>query len=158
MHHKFNAEEILEMAERIEKNGYDFYKKAAEDVKDEEIKRFLLDLAEMELKHEVSFQEMKAALSSGEKADAVFDPDDEAALYIQALADTRVFFEKKIDTSSVQEVLKEAIIAEKESIVFYLGIRDMVPDNAGKAKINAIIKEEMSHIQIISAKLLTVNK
>jgi rubrerythrin len=157
MYHKFNAKEILEMAELIEKNGHEFYKKAAEDVKDADIKTFLLDLAEMELKHEVTFQEMKAGLTSKEKADVVFDPDDEAALYLQALADTRVFFEKNIDTSSAQEVLKEAITAEKESIVFYLGMRDMVPDDAGKAKINGIITEEMSHIQVISAKLLTLN-
>jgi len=157
MYHKFNAKEILEMAAIIEKNGHDFYKKAAEDVKDADIKIFLLELAEMELKHEVTFQEMKAGLTSKEKADVVFDPDDESALYLQALADTRVFFEKKIDTSSAQEVLKEAIVAEKESIVFYLGMRDMVSDDAGKAKINGIIKEEMSHIQIISTKLLALN-
>ena len=69
-----------------------------------------------------------------------------------------MFYEKQIDTSSAQEVLKEAIVAEKESIVFYLGMQDMVPDEAGKAKLNGIIREEMKHIQIISAKLLTLNK
>jgi len=56
-----------------------------------------------------------------------FDPEGEAALYIRSLADTRVFFEKKIDTSSMEEILKEAILAEKDSIVFYLGMKEMVP-------------------------------
>ena len=158
MYHKFNANEIMEMAEQIERNGHDFYKKAAEDIKDADIKSFLLELAEMELQHESTFQEMKAALTSKEKADVVFDPHEETAAYLQALADTRVFYEKQIDTSSAQEVLKEAIVAEKESIVFYLGMKDMVPDDAGKAKLNGIIREEMKHIQIISAKLLTLNK
>ncbi len=158
MYHKFNASEIFEMAEQIERNGYDFYKKAAADIKDADIKSFLMELAEMELTHETVFQEMKAALSSREKADVVFDPHEETALYLQALADTRVFYEKQIDTSSAQEVLKAAIVAEKESIVFYLGMKDMVPDDAGKAKLNGIIKEEMQHIKIISAKLLTLNR
>lgn len=154
MYHKFNAKEILEMAEQIEKNGYDFYKKAATDVKDPAIKSFLNELADMELKHESIFDTMKQDLPGSEKEEVVFDPYEETALYIQALADTRVFYQKRIDTSSVEEVLKEAIVAEKESIVFYLGMKDMVPTSSGKAKIDEIIKEEMKHIQIISNKLL----
>jgi rubrerythrin len=154
MYHKFNAKEILEMAEQIERNGYKFYMKAAADVQgDDNIKNFLKELAEMEVSHEKMFQEMKDQLSSKEKEDVVFDPNEETAMYIQALADARVFYEKDIDTTSVIEVLKEAIVAEKDSIVFYLGMKDMVPSDKGKAKIDLIIREEMSHIQIISNQL-----
>ncbi|MFV9644757.1 MAG: rubrerythrin, partial [Desulfobacterales bacterium] len=72
-------------------------------------------------------------------------------------ADTRVFFEKKIDnTSSIKDILKEAILAEKDSIVFYLGMKEMVPENFGKAKIDAIIKEEMTHIQLLSKELVAL--
>jgi len=158
MYNKFNVKEILEMAEQIERNGHDFYKRSAETVTDGAIKSFLLELAAMERHHELTFQEMKAALTEKEKADVVFDPDEESALYLKALADTRVFSQKQIDTSSAEEVLKEAIVAEKESILFYLGMEDMVSDMGGKAKINRIIKEEMKHIQIINTKLLTLNR
>ncbi len=158
MHHKFNAKEILEMAEQIEKNGHDFYTKAAAEVNDADIKDFLTELADMELKHETFFKEMKNALSNAEKEEVVFDPYEETALYIQALADTRVFYQKEIDTTSAEEVLKEAIVAEKESIVFYLGMKDMVPEKSGKDKIDEIIKEEMRHIQIISNQLLKLKK
>lgn len=158
MYHKFNAKEILEMAEQIERNGYDFYKKAAADVKEAEIKGFLTELADMELKHEDFFKEMKDALSKAEREEVVFDPYEETALYIQALADTRVFYQKEIDTTSAEEVLKEAIVAEKESIVFYLGMKDMVPEKSGKEKIDEIIREEMKHIQIISNQLLKLTK
>lgn len=158
MYHKFNAKEILEMAEQIEKNGYEFYKKAAVDVKDADIKDFLNELADMEVKHEAYFKEMKNALSDSEKEDVVFDPYEETALYIEALANTRVFYQKQIDTSSAVEVLKEAIVAEKESIVFYLGMKDMVSDKSGKDKIEEIIREEMKHIQIISTQLMKLKK
>ena len=158
MYHKFNAKAILEMAENIEKNGYVFYRKAADDVKDPEIKTFLLELAEMEVGHEKLFTSMKSKLSDKESEDIVFDPYDEAALYIEALADTRVFYEKTIDTSSAEEVFKAAIEAEKESIVFYLGMKELVPDEAGKDKIQEIIKEEMKHIQTISKKLLAIKR
>jgi rubrerythrin len=158
MYHKFNAKAVLEMAETIEKNGYAFYRKAADDVKAPDIKVFLLELAEMEVGHEKLFVSMKTKLSDKESEEIVFDPYDEAALYIKALADTRVFYEKTIDTSSAEEVLKAAIEAEKESIVFYLGMKELVPDNLGKGTIDNIIREEMKHIQLLSKKLLALNR
>jgi rubrerythrin len=153
MYHKFNAKEVLEMAEQIERNGTDFYRKAAEDVEGEEIKTFLLQLADMEVTHERIFQEMRTQLTDKEKEDVVFDPNEETAQYLQALADARVFYKKEIDTSSVVDVLKEAIVAEKDSIVFYLGLKEMVPTQNGKARIDEIIREEMKHIQIITNQL-----
>jgi len=67
-------------------------------------------------------------------------------------------FEKEIGTSSMEEILKEAILAEKDSIVFYQGMKEMVPENFGKTKINAIIKEEMIHIKLLSGKIVTLKK
>lgn len=158
MFHKFNAKEIFEMAEQLERNGYEFYQKAADAAKDEDIKKFLLGLAEMEVTHEKIFADMKKELTAKEKEDAVFDPYDETAAYIQALVDTRVFYEREIDMSSVEEVLKEAISAEKESIVFYLGMKEMVPQEQGKHRLDNIIREEMGHIQVITAQLLNWKK
>lgn len=158
MYHSFNAKEILEMAETIEINGEAFYRKAADDVADAGVSKFLLELAEMEVTHKLIFSEMKAALSDKETQEVVFDPFEETGAYLQALADTRVFYEKTIDTSSAEEVLKAAIEAEKDSIVFYLGMKDMVPKEFGKEKIDKIIREEMKHISIISNELLRLTK
>jgi rubrerythrin len=58
----FNASEILEMAVQIEKNGQKFYKKASGIVTNPKTKKFLLDLAEMEAKHEQIFSDMKNKL------------------------------------------------------------------------------------------------
>jgi rubrerythrin len=101
---------------------------------------------------------MRAELSSAEKAKTVFDPDDESALYLRALADTRVFFEKQINTASMKEILKDAIVAEKDSIVFYLGMREMVPEQLGRTRLDAIIKEEMGHIKLLSQKLAATRR
>ena len=65
-----------------------------------------------------------------------------------------MFFEKEIDLSSMREILKAAILAEKDSIVFYLGMKDLVPDKLGKDKLDEIIKEEMGHIRILSKELI----
>ena len=157
MGYDFNADEIFEMAEQIERNGASFYRKSAELIADPAEKKLLLDLAAMEDEHEKTFADLRAGLSEREKTATVFDPGGEAALYLRALADTRVFFEKKIDMSSMEEILKQAILAEKDSIVFYLGMKEMVPENFGKAKIDAIIKEEMTHIKLLSKELVMEN-
>ncbi len=158
MIYDFSADDVFEMAEQIEKNGYKFYKSAAENVTDEEAKNLLLQFADMEKEHEKIFSELRQSLFSEEKQQTVFDPQAEATLYLKALADTRVFFDKKIDFSSLKNILKDAIQAEKDSIVFYLGIKEAVPKNLGQKRLDKIIKEEMSHIRLLSNKLVQVQK
>ncbi len=148
----FNADEIYEIAEKIEENGGIFYRKAAENVDGEE-KEFLLELARMEDEHIITFSNLRKELSSMDKASSTFDPEDEAAQYLNALADTRVFFEKDINPTNMQDILTAAVTAEKDSIVFYLGMMDLVPNKLGKDKINDIIKEEMAHIRLLSNRL-----
>jgi rubrerythrin len=154
MSYDFNANDIFEMAEQIERNGAIFYRKAAADVTDPDAKNFLADLAVMEDNHEKTFSAMRKKLSEAEKTQTAFDPTGEAASYLKALADTRVFFEKEIDTRSMQAILKAAILAEKDSIVFYLGMKDLVPEGLGQSRLDDIIKEEMSHIKLLSHRLI----
>ena len=77
----FNAEEIFEMAEEIESNGAKFYRQAAEKA-DDETKKFLLDMAQMEAEHLAIFREMKKTLSEAEKGQSVYDPYDESIQYL----------------------------------------------------------------------------
>jgi rubrerythrin len=154
MAYDFTADDVFEMAEKLERNGAQFYRKAAENADDSEAKAFLIRLAEMEDAHEKTFALLRSNLSGKAKAATVFDPQHESALYLRSLADTKVFFEKEIDFSSMREILKAAILAEKDSIVFYLGMKDLVPDRLGKDKLDEIIKEEMGHIRILSKELV----
>lgn len=154
---EFNADEIFEIAEQIERNGARFYRKAAENITDEDKKKFLIHLAEMEDKHEQTFKSMRSQLSQDEKITTTFDPEGESEKYLRALADTRVFYEKEIDTNSLEEIFKTAITAEKDSIVFYLGMKDVVPEHLGKQKLDGIIKEEMGHIKLLSNELLAIS-
>lgn len=149
----FNADDIFEMAEQLERNGAKFYRAAAESVSDQNAKAFLLKLAAMEVEHEKTFSQMRASLADDEKAATVFDPEEESTGYLQALADTRVFFDKEMDLSSMETILKDAITAEKDSIVFYLGMRDAVPENLGRNRLDDVIKEEMNHIRLLSREL-----
>ena len=158
MSYDFNADEVFEIAEQIERNGAEFYRTAAENIADADKKKLLIDLAEMEDEHEQTFRTMRSELTQDEKIVTTFDPEGESENYLRALADTRVFYEKNIDCSSLKEVLKSAITAEKDSIVFYLGMKDIVPAHLGKQRLDGIIKEEMSHIRLLSKELLELTR
>jgi len=156
---QFNADEVFEMAEQIERNGAKYYRKAAEAITEPAMHQCLLDLAAMEDGHEKTFAAMRTELSGREKGGTVADPDGQAVLYLQAMADGRVF-DVKADPSeeltggeSAADVLRKAIGLEKDSVVFYLGIKEMVSESLGRDKIEGIIKEEMKHIVMLSDKL-----
>jgi rubrerythrin len=150
----FNADEVFEIAEQIERNGAKFYRNVAEKVDSDKHKKLLLNLAEMEDEHEMTFKNLRSKLTTDQKIQTTFDPEGESERYLQALASTRVFYEKDVDTSSIRGILKSAISAEKDSIVFYLGMKEVVPAHLGKNKLDDIIKEEMSHISLLSKELI----
>ena len=152
----FNADEIFEIAEQIERNGAKFYRTAADNITDSNKKKLLINLATMEDEHEQTFKKMRNELTEDEKILTTFDPNGDSESYLRALADTRVFYEKKINTTSFKEILTSAIAAEKDSIVFYIGMKEVVPAHLGKEKLEGIIKEEMSHIRLLSKELLAI--
>ncbi|WP_457551526.1 ferritin-like domain-containing protein [Desulfobacula sp.] len=153
MANEFNANDIFEIAIKIEQNGALFYRNAVKQVEDEKHKAFLLELAKMEDDHEVTFANMQKELSDDDTFSTNFDPDDENGLYLKALADTRVFFEKEKPDNSFKGILSAAIQAEKDSIAFYLGMKELVSAKIGQSKIDDIIKEEMGHIRLLAGKL-----
>jgi len=154
MANEFNANDILEIAKQIEINGAKFYREAANRVDEEKHKQFLLGLADMEDTHEQTFANMQKDLEGSEISTMTYDPENESALYLKALADTRVFFEKNQPETTMKGILASAITAEKDSISFYLGMKELISEKMGKAKINDIIKEEMSHIRMLAGKLM----
>ena len=155
----FNAFEIFEIAEQIERNGVKFYRKAAESSSDSSLRKTLLDLAVMEAEHEETFANMRKQISYKQRELITFDPENEMALYLQAMASGHVFDLKKdlaqqlTGKETTADILKMAIEAEKDSIIFYLGLKDFVPAETGKEKVEDIIKEEMNHIVTLEQRL-----
>jgi rubrerythrin len=153
MPNDFNADDIFEMAVKIEQNGAVFYREAAGQVDGDANKQFLLNLAQMEDAHEKTFAAMRDELKADETFSNTFDPEDENIIYLRAFADTRVFFRKEMPKSSLKDILGTAIQTEKDSIAFYLGMKELVPEKRGKDRLDDIIREEMSHIRILAEKL-----
>lgn len=146
----FNANEILLMAEEIETESYDYYVKAAEKVKYQEHREFLLKLAGFELSHKSYFKELRESVSSTEKEGTVFDPNNEAAEYCRSFAQMQKLFANDVDFNDMLSILKFAINKEKDAIIFYSKIKEFVPTAEGSAKLQQIIEEEESHVRILT--------
>ena len=151
----FNIDETFEIAEQIERNGARFYRKAAGIFEASRAKSLLMDLAAMEDRHEKLFKEMRQELKkkSGTQESSI---DEEPARYLQAVAGGYVFpinadpSDKLTGKESLSDVINFAIEIEKDSIVFYLGIREAMPEELGKFDISKIVKEELRHITILA--------
>ena len=155
----FSADEILQVAEQIERNGARFYRRASQGFTDARARQLLLDLASMEDGHQETFAAMRADLARQEREPTVPDPYGEAILYVRGMADGHVFDVRKDSSErltgkeTMEDILNTAIGLEKDSIVFYLGIKEIVPKRLSKQRIDDIIKEEMGHIAVLSKEL-----
>jgi rubrerythrin len=156
----FNADEILEMAAEIERQGAKFYAKAASLFKEPDIRQMLSGLSAMEIGHEKTFASMRAKILSDTYKG--YDPDELAAAYIRTFTEGKVFNAKRdlsatlTDKTTLKNILNMAIDAEKNSIVFYTGIMRAVPEALGKDILDHIIAEEMKHIVMLADKLSTL--
>ena len=64
------------------------------------------------------------------------------AAYLQVVS----YSQELSGEETVEELLEIAVKAEKDSIVFYVGLKDFVPSRVGKDNVQNIIKEEMQHL------------
>lgn len=159
---RFNIDEILEMAIRIEANGRAFYLHAAEIESDKKMVSFFNKLAAMEEQHIKTFERFREDLAETEKEGQVYDPDGQASMYLSVMADTHggegdpQITKTLTGKESLQEILNIALGLEKQSILFYLGLKDLVHQKHGKDKVDAIIDEEKLHITQLSEILRNV--
>jgi rubrerythrin len=154
----FNADEVFEMAQEIERVGGRYYRRAAEGNLAEQVKALLLTLARMEDKHFEIFTDMRDEFRRVDLPPEVFDPDSEAASYLREFAEHRIFKESDPDKKltgkeDARTVLDTALRMEQDSILFYTGLKEMVPESLGKERVQGIISEEMKHAAMIEREL-----
>jgi len=152
------------MAMEIERNGQKFYERGAEIVSDPAVKKLMTDLVEWEKGHEQLFQGLRGELTDDERASTAFDPDGEMELYVKAMAGEHVFTKKADPATLISEgdsaadVLHKALDMERDSILFYVAIKNAVPKRLGADKVEALIREEMSHIAYLQKQIEALGK
>jgi rubrerythrin len=148
----FSVSELINIAIGIERRGITFYDIMARSTDDEMARDVFQGLADMEREHIQIFQDM---LGEADKYQPLETPTEEYAGYLQALVDSAVFTDDTITSEMATQAdsdiqaLELGINAEKDSILFYYQMRDIMPQPA-LSMINRIIAEEKSHLRQLS--------
>lgn len=156
----FKVNEVVSIAVEIEKRGEAFYKDMAEKAKDEKVKGILSFLAGEEVKHQQYFSDMLSRLDSMQ----IPAGSDEAEYwaYVNDLIDSHFLFndhwnEKVISwVSTDREVIHLAMGFEKDSILFFMEMKGLVPSGEVKT-IEACIEEERRHLRQLAGVLKTTS-
>ncbi|MGD8627043.1 MAG: ferritin family protein [Anaerolineae bacterium] len=152
------GDEVFEIAVRLEENGESFYKAAAKGATTDAVKTLFQDLAIQEQYHRRAFQGM----ASG-KLDLTFTAEqwEQFQAYADALLRNELFdspggaLDRAGQAQDEREVLQAAIGFEKETLLFYYEIKDVVRD-ADREAIDRIVQEEKQHILRLSTMLASI--
>ena len=144
----FAGSEIVEMGIQIEDNGKDFYGTLVEQSKNNKAKDIFKFLAGEEEKHIAAFQ---GILDKVHKYEPPESYPGEYFAYMNAIASEYVFTQKDKgkeiakNAKSDKEAIELGMKFEKDSILFYEGMKKVVPENQHKV-IDALIAQEKNHL------------
>lgn len=149
MAEKSPGKEFLEMAIKIEQNGYKFYEMAAQD-KSKNVQDIFMQLAGREREHEHTFRDMLTRAGG-------YVPENpcENYEYIRGVADSSIFAGDRAQALVTKgamtdiEAVEAGIGFEKDSILFYSEVRGMVP-RQDQDIMDMIVNEEKKHLSELS--------
>ncbi len=156
------AKDILAMAQQVEADAAEFYAKAAEATSSPRAKALLERLAAFESDHEHIFSGMREHLEEHLEtlAEAEETEEESSPLLTRHLASgvddhLEELFEADM---SAKDILKKAIEFEKDTIVFFTGLRTMLKAPEDQHRIDALIREELGHVLQLTSELATGQK
>jgi rubrerythrin len=143
----FSANEILDLAIKLEKNGERVYRDAIEKVSNPELVRLLEWMADEEVKHANWFAELKLKLD--QKSANPFMEKMSRELFDDLLGDKN-FSLKDVDfysVSDIDDLIAIFIEFEKDSVRFYRVLEPFIGDPVSLESLKKIIDEENCHIK-----------
>ncbi len=148
----FSGSELINIAIGIERRGIAFYDIMTRSTQNAVARDAFQYLADMERQHIQIFQDMFGEAGKYQIPDT---HAGEYTAYLQALVDSAVFTDDLVTSematrlSSDIEAVELAISAEKDSILFYYEMKDIMPQRA-QPTVSKIITEEKSHLRQLS--------
>jgi rubrerythrin len=142
----FSAQDILDIAIRLEKNGEKTYRDARLHISDEALKALLAWIAQEEHDHARWFTELKSRLTQGE--DHHLMAEFSRAL-VEDVVQGQAFSLQEVDFETIdspEKMLRTFIGFEDDTIAFYEVLKTFIDDAAIAAQLERIILEEKKHM------------
>jgi len=151
--------DVLQIAIQVERNGVEFYLRAARLFTDPALVRLLKKLAKWEEKHIEKFTEMRDSVleQAGGKYQGrpagtdISVPEMTAGLAVFGIHPDPSHELQGNETK--EKALSIALRKEKDAVVFYTGLKDFVSRRQDSAEVDEIIAEEMEHVCILQQAL-----
>ena len=138
---EITVQQVIQTAIRAEELGINYYSELAKRFsKYEDLRHILEQLAKDEVEHKRQFSEMLRNVGNDK-----FDIKEEDAEFMRGVDISKFFDGMETVGANVKPiaVLARAYAFEKESVLFYLGLRDIMGKNA---QLDEIIRIEKSHV------------
>lgn len=150
---EFNSNEVFEMAQRLEERGQQFYLQLSQSTNDESVRRLFLELADMEDQHHKIFGAIKSHPDAGEaKVLSRQEQSQWLAVATALLQNLEADLVKRFGTlRDPREILRQAMAYEKDTVVFFLALKNMIPAESDRQRVDAILKEELGHLLLLSS-------
>jgi rubrerythrin len=147
--------DVVDMAVQTEVEGERFYRAAAERAESPEARQLFAYLAGEEARHRQTFEALSDRIVVTE-----IDPTtwDEGIAYIRATVDRAFFSGTKAPIrtialeGTVDDMLRQAIAFEQQTILFFGALRDLV-QRPNRPIIDQIVAEERDHVRRLAAML-----
>jgi len=149
----FQATDVVELALELEKSGEAFYRAVAKKAKTPETQALFEDLADAEVAHYAAFEKLSKTV--WDEPLMLADEWGQYLAYLQATIQS-VFFQGSNKALALaeqvtdeREALRMAVGFEKETLLFFYDLRDMVSES-DNAVLMRIVAEEKSHIRLLA--------
>lgn len=145
-----NAADAVAAAVEIERRGYAFYRSVEAKAEHADAKEFFAFMAEEEKRHEGIFAEMLKRIG-GLPLPAGSD-DEEYLQYVRGLLDSHTLFMPNQEAGVLSAPLEAAIRFEKDTLIFFLELEKMVPDQEKKF-VRQCADEERKHLRMLVSRM-----
>lgn len=143
----FYFNEIIKFAIEKEEESMALYKKLAEKIDDTDAKQLFLKLEGEEKKHKLFYSDMLDK-DLHEELPEFLVGDDYDAYMRELIATSRLAVLPEIKKENLKSILDYAVLREKESVIFYVGLKNYL-DPSMQSKIDLIINQEAMHAAVI---------
>jgi len=145
----FHINDIVKFAIEKEEESYELYSKLFQESKDTQLKALFQKLASEEQKHKSFYEFLMTVVKSSSVGDAK-EPEDFKNYMQELISSSRSTPPvSTVNLSNMEAAIQYAIAREKDSILFYTGLKQYLPEKE-RASVNEIIKEEAKHVAILS--------
>ena len=142
----FTAQDILDIAIRLEKNGEKTYRDARQHIPDEALKTLLEWIAREERDHARWFTELKNRLTQGEDHHLMAEL---SRALVEDVVQGQAFSLQEVDFGAIdspEKMLLTFIGFEDDTIAFYEVLKSFIDDKAIAGQLEQIIREENNHM------------